>query len=228
MKIFNVAEYVLPLLDAKLTVAPIIPSTNGKVPITVDVTYTSGGEASGTATVTIYQDDQTKILTKTITLSSGTATFDVDIKKELKIPAGEYSDFQANLIFEDPLTGTKATDQKSFSIQPFAYRFVTKLLTPMKPGSDLKFTITMMHIDGKPAPAGTKIYLRPNSPSTIAPQDLTIGKDGSVSSSYYIAENTTLLEVEIIADSARTRSLVARLPIYRTGEYCRIEVMTET
>ena len=229
-KVFEVAEYMLPLLDGKLTVPDLNPLTNGKIPITVDISYTSGGEASGKATVSISYEGNI-VLTKTITVNSGTATFDVDMKKDLKVDPSEYSYYEASLIFEDPLTGTKVTDTKSFGIRPYSYRFEAREGGPLNPGSDLKFTVTMVHVDGSPAPAGTKIYLKPNNPNTLAPQNLTIGEDGSVSSSYFIPEGTTYVSMDIIADNAMEGYFGARLPIYdteSTGPYCQIEVMNET
>lgn len=225
-KFFEVAEYILPLLDAKLTVPSVTPMTDGKIPITVDIMYTSGGEASGKATVTISKYGS-NILTRTVNIVSGTATFDVDIKNDLKAEAGEYLYFQAELNFEDPLTGIKVSDSKTFYVRPYAYRFVAKEEGPFKPGNDLKFTITMIKIDGGPAPKGTKIYLKPNNPKTLLPQNLTIGEDGSVSSSYYIPEDTTYVSVEIIAENAMNGYFGPRLPAYGTGDYCRIELVTE-
>ncbi|KAL7028444.1 hypothetical protein ACKWTF_005838 [Chironomus riparius] len=226
-KVFEVAEYILPLLDGKLTVPSITPVTNGKIPITVDITYTSGGEASGPATVSISKNGP-DILQKTVQIESGTATIELDIVNDLKLPAGLSGSFGASVVFEDALTGNKVVDSKNFEVTRYTYTISSRTESIAKPGSPLTFTITMQKYDGSPAPAGTQVTIEANVPDNIPSQTLTIGDDGTVTSSVDIPSNTTYFNMKIKAEEADGRNLYARIISSGTqrGPFIQIDVLT--
>ena len=230
-KVFEVAEYTRPLLSATLSVQQITPFKFGKVTITVDVAYTSGGDASGSATVKINRNGQ-NILERTVTISFGSGTFDLDIVKDLKVEAEEEAYFDASVVFDDPLTGNKVSDAKSFSIVQYSYGFRSKPDAPMKPGEPFKFTITMQRYDGSPAPAGTQLQLVPDETKYIPTQTLTIGRDGTVSSSIDIPANEKFLSMFIKSDDAYDGYLSSRIAYseessIEDGSYLRFDVLTQ-
>lgn len=216
------------MLQAKISVQDFVPYKFGKVPITVDVSYTSGGEASGPATVSISRSGP-NVLQKTVTINSGTATFELDIKNDLQLPAGQYGYFDASVVFEDSLTGNKVIDSKSFRIIPNTYRFRSTTEGLAKPGSPLKFTIIMERYDGSPAPAGTQLRIEANQPSTIPSQTLTIGDDGTVTSSVDIPSDMGYFYMKIKADDAEDGNLGARMitSVVRRGSFVEIIVLTQ-
>ncbi|CAG9802375.1 unnamed protein product [Chironomus riparius] len=226
-KEFEVAEYTLPLIQGSISVPSDTPFKFGKVPITVEVSYTFGGDASGNATVTI-QRYGTNMLKRTVVITSGSATFDVDIVKDLQVQAGGYGYFQANLVFEDPLTGNKITDQKSFAITPYTYNIYPQGDQSIKPGTPFKFTIALKKYDGSPAPAGTKVKVTGQSPTTIPSQTLIIGADGTASSSVMVPTGTEYLSLKLTAADAYDNYVGAGIIRYSSGSYLQIDVLTET
>lgn len=226
-KEFEVAEYTLPLIQGSLSVPQNTPFKYGKVPVTVEVSYTFGGDASGNATVTIQKYGQ-NVFKRTVVITSGSATFDVDIVKDLGIQAGGYNYFQANLVFEDPLTGNKITDEKSFLVSPYAYTIYPKSDSSIKPGTPFKFTIALKKFDGSPAPKGTKVKVTSQNPTSIPSQTLLIGTDGSVSSSVNIPKGTEYVSLKITADDAYENYIGAGVIQYSSGSYLQIDVLTET
>ena len=223
---FEVAEYTLPLVEGSLLIPENIPFKFGKVPISVEVSYTFGGDPSGTATIIIQRNNQI-ILKKTVIVNSGVATFDANIVEDLKVNQMDYAAFQANLVFEDPLTGDTVTDEKHFVIRPHAFFIYPKGDSSIKPGTPYKFTIALKRYDGSPAPAGVQIQVIPQSPSTLLSQTLAIGADGSVSSSIDVPADTQLLLLKIKADDSDDNALSAGLEQQITGNYLQIEVLTE-
>ncbi|KAL7028442.1 hypothetical protein ACKWTF_005836 [Chironomus riparius] len=100
-KSFVIAEYTLPFLDAKISMQEYTPFKFGKVPITVDAKYISGFEASGTATVTIKRNGN-GVFSKTLSVNSGSGTFDMDIVNDLKVTSNEITAyFEAVVVFEE-------------------------------------------------------------------------------------------------------------------------------
>ncbi|KAL7028449.1 hypothetical protein ACKWTF_005840 [Chironomus riparius] len=225
-KEFEVAEYALPLVEGSLVIPENIPFKFGKVPITVEVSYTFGGDPSGTATVIIQRNSQIT-LKRVVVVNSGVATFDVNIVEDLKVNQMDYAAFQANLVFEDPLTGDTITDEKHFVIRPYAFYTYPKGDSNIKPGTPYKFTIALKRYDGSPASAGVQIQVIPQSPSTLPSQTLAIGADGSVSSSFDIPAYTQLLSLKIQADDTADNSLIASVEQKISDNYLQIEVLTE-
>jgi len=209
-----------------LSVPENTPFKFGKVPITVGVSYTFGGDASGNATVTIQKYGQ-NIFKRTVVVTSGSATFDADIVNDLQVEAGQYSYFQVSLVFEDPLTGNKVTDEKSFIVSPYSFIINAKGDTSIKPGTPFKFTIALKKYDGSPAPAGTKVKVIPENIKTIPSQTLTIGADGTVSSSVNVPAGTEYLSLKITADDAYDNYVGAGIIQYSSGSYLQIDVLTE-
>jgi hypothetical protein len=225
-KEFEVAEYTLPLIQASLSVPQNTPFKFGKVPITVDVSYTFGGDASGNATVTILKYGQ-NIFKRTVVITSGSATFDADIIKDLQVQAGQRGFFRVSLVFEDPLTGNKVTDEKSFAVVPYSYNIYTESDNSIKPGTPFKFTITLKKYDGSPAPAGTKVTVIPQTPDTIQSQTLVLGADGSVSSSVNVPTDTQYLSLTIKSNDAYQGYVGAGIIEYSSGSYLQIDILTE-
>ena len=203
------------------------PFKFGKVPITVEVSYTFGGDASGNATITVQKYGE-NVLKRTIVVTSGSATFDADIVKDLKVQAGDYTYFQVNLVFEDPLTGNKITDQKSFVVSPYTYNIYPQGDQSIKPGTPFKFTIALKKYDGSPAPAGTKVKVTGQSPTTIPSQTLIIGADGTVSSSVNVPAGIEYLSLKITSADASENYIGAGIIRYSSGSYLQIDVLTET
>jgi len=215
-------------LQVKISVQDFIPYKFGKVPITVDASYTSGGEASGPATVSIGINGP-NMFKKTVTINSGTATFELDIKNDLQLSAGHYRYYDANVVFEDSLTGNKVSDSKRFVIIPNTYSFRSKTESIAKPGSPLKFIIIMERYDGSPAPAGTKLRIEANKRSTIPSQNLTIGDDGTVTSSVDIPSDMSFFYMKIKANDAEDADLDVDLdvePRRQRGSILLIDVLT--
>ena len=221
------AEYTLPLLKASVSVQGQTPFKFGKVTITIDVSYTSGGEASGPATVSISRNGP-DMLQKTVQIESGTATIELDIVNDLKMTAGQYGRFGASVVFEDALTGNKVVDSKSFSVTPYIYTLSSRTEGSAKPGFPLSFTIIMQRYDGSPAPAGTQVTLEANQPNSIPSQTLTIGEDGTVTSSVDVPDGITYFNMKIKAEDAEERNLYARIVSSqaRRGPFIQIDVLT--
>lgn len=215
----------MPLLQATLSVPQTVPSTFGKVTITVDVSYTFGGDANGNATVTIDQWGN-ELYSGQVNVNGGTATFDVEFST-LRLAPGSFGYYTANLVFFDPLTGNKATDTKSFSVTPFIYRIEPRNSYVLKPGSELPFTIIMKKYDGSPAPAGLTVYIAPSFPATIPSQRLTLGSDGRVSGSINVPVDVNYLSMRVYAKGASDAYISASVRSFGTGEFLNVEVLTE-
>ncbi|XP_070502464.1 CD109 antigen-like [Chironomus tepperi] len=226
-KEFEIAEYTLPLVTGSLLIPENTPFKFGKVPISVEVTYTFGGEPTGTATVIIQRNNQI-ILKKALIVNSGAATFDANIVEDLKVNPTEYASFQANLVFEDPMTGDKVTDEKHFVIRPHAFYIYPKGDYNIKPGTPYKFTIALKKYDGSPALAGVQIQVIPQNPSTLPSQTLAIGDDGSVSSTIDVPADTQSISLKITADDSADNTLSASVAQAVNGSYLQIEVLTES
>ncbi|XP_070502088.1 thioester-containing protein 1 allele R1-like [Chironomus tepperi] len=224
-KEFEVAEYQLPLIQGSISVPSNTPFKFGKVPITVEVSYTFGGEASGNASVTVQKYGQ-NVFKRNVVITSGSATFDADIVNDLGVRAGDYTYFVVNLVFEDPLTGNKVTDQKSFIVSPNAYYIYPKGDPNIKPGTAYKFTVALKKYDGSPAPSGTKINVIPEI-RTIPSQTLRIGSDGTVSSSVMVPPDTQYLSLQLTAEDAYDNYVGAGIIRYRSGSYLQIDVLTQ-
>jgi len=214
------------LVEGLLIIPQDIPFKFGKVPITVEVSYTFGGDPSGNATIYIQRNSQI-IMKKVVVVNSGAATFDADIVNDLKANSIDYASFQVNLVFEDPLTGNTATDEKSFVVRPHAYYIFPTGDSVIKPGTPYKYTIALKRYDGSPASAGIQIQVIPQTPSTLPSQTLAIGADGSVSSSINVPADATSLTLKIKADDSSDNSLSAGLVQQISGSYLQIDVLTE-
>lgn len=225
-KEFEVAEYTLPLVEGSLLIPQDTPFKFGKVPISVEVSYTFGGDPSGTATIFIQRNSQV-ILKKVVIVNSGAATFDLNIVDDLKVNPLDYASFQANLVFEDPLTGDTVTDEKNFVVRPYAFYIYPKGDSNIKPGTPYKFTIALKKYDGSPATPGIQIQVIPQNPSTLPSQTLAIGADGSVSSSIDVPADTQLLTLKFRADDSGDNTLSASVAQQVIGSYLQIEVLTE-
>lgn len=214
-------------MQASVTVQENIPFKFGKVPITVDISYTSGGAASGQATVAISRNGP-DILQKTVQITSGTATFELDIVNDLKVTAGQYGYFRATVIFGDALSGDKVTSSADFRILPKTYRFRSTTEGLGKPGAPLKFTIIMERYDGTPAPAGTQLTIEANSGTNIPSQTLTIGDDGTVTSSVDLPSDLGYFYMKIKSEDAEDGNLSARMisSVTRRGRFLQIDVLT--
>lgn len=225
-KDFEVAEYKLPLIDGKISVESSVPFSAGKVPITADVAYTFGGDASGNATITISKYGN-NVFKQAFTIESGSKTIEVDIVNDLQMSSGQYGYFEVTFTFEDPLTGSKVTDSKSFSVQPFVYSIYANGDRFITPGSPYKFTITVKKFDGSPAPAGTKVQIIPENPNTIPQQTLTLGTGGSVSSSVNVPKNVQYISIRITTKDSYDGYIGASIPYVRSGSFLTIDILTE-
>jgi len=208
----------------------LTPFKFGRIPITVEISYTFGGVVSGNATVTISRCCRRTeiVLTRTVDITSGSASFDAHIEDDLRVQLGQYASFQASLVFEDPLTGNKVKAEKWFSVTPYTYNIFTISDSTIVPGTPFKFTITMKKYDGSPAPSGTRVDVVPENISTIPSQILIIGADGTVSSSVDVPADTTYLSLLIGSKDSHDGYVSAGLIQYVSGSYLQIDVLTQT
>ena len=217
------------MIQGSLSVPESTPFKFGRVPITVEISYTFGGAVSGTATVTVRRTRGNQIvMTRTVDVTSGSASFDAHMEDDLGIQPGQSAYFRASLVFEDPLTGNKVTDEKRFRVSPYTYNIHTISDSNIVPGTPFKFTITMKKYDGSPAPSGTSVEVIPQDISTIPSQTLTIGADGTVSSSVNVPVGTDYLSLLIKSKDSYDDYVSAGLVQYVSGSYMQIDVLTQT
>ncbi|KAG5669927.1 hypothetical protein PVAND_000217 [Polypedilum vanderplanki] len=119
-KRLTVDEYVLSLFTASLSVPSQVSYSSSQFPITINAEYTFKQPISGTASITIFKNNG-DIYTKNVICNSKSTTFYVNFVKDLGYTTSSYYYASISLVFIDPKTNTKATDQASVSIVPYAY-----------------------------------------------------------------------------------------------------------
>ncbi|KAG5674213.1 hypothetical protein PVAND_004193 [Polypedilum vanderplanki] len=177
-KRLTVDEYVLSLFTASLSVPSQVSYSSSQFPITINAEYTFKQPISGTASITIFKNNG-DIYTKNVICNSKSTTFYVNFVKDLGYTTSSYYYASISLVFIDPKTNTKATDQASVSIVPYAYnlQFINENI--YRPGQVLPYTLISKTLDDKPAP-NVKVSVQINNYQTT----LITGKDGTVKSSY--------------------------------------------
>lgn len=222
------AEYKLPLIDGRLIVEEGVAFSDVTFPVTVEVAYTFGSGASGSATVKFTKYGNS-VFEKVLPIESGSGTFEVNIVEDLKVNAGNFDYFEVQLTFEDPLTETKVTDTKYVNIQPYVYNILTESDLFIKPGSPFKFTVSVVRFNGKPAPAGTKIQVDPIDSPGIPSQTLIVNENGKVESSVNIPTTATNVQLKISTAEAYDMYIYAGIenPINNDQSYLRIDLLTK-
>lgn len=204
-KKFEVAEYTLPLVTMQIVVPRRIASSAKKVPITVDVSYAFGGDASGVAVVTVA-DFMRNLLTRNIEIVSGSGTFEVDIVKDLE-QTQSFASYQVHAVFNETLTNTKITESARFSVSPYNYMIIPNV-EPLQPGRIVKFTVRVRDLEEKPAPAGTVVSVFFDQ-SKVAAFNLTLDADASASHSFKLPN-----EVETMTFKTKDGNDAAIRPAY--------------
>jgi hypothetical protein len=166
------------LFTASLSVPDQVSYKVTKFPVTINAEYTFKQPISGTATVTISKN--TGAFSKNISCSDKQTTFYVDIVKDLGYTdSTQYYYSTISLVFVDPKTNTKATDQKQVGIVPFSNTLQLINSPTYKPGQNLAFTLAAKTLEGKPAP-----NLKVSVVISGVKQNLITGSDGTVKGSF--------------------------------------------
>jgi hypothetical protein len=222
-----VAEYVLPLFTASLSVPQQLPFSFGKVPVTISAQYTFGEPVNGVANLKIDRWNE-PIFERNVTITSETTTIDIDLRKDLKIASEQWNFFTINLLLRDPLTNTEASDSKSFSIIPYTYsiEFLSSSL-PLVPGQQYNYEFVVKKYDGTPAPSGIRVTVA-IQPLNIN-QTLTTNSNGIVSSSVAVPVGTSFLSLTATAKDANTGFGYAQPPFQNPngGAFLNAEVITK-
>jgi hypothetical protein len=167
-----VDEYTLSLFTASLSVAPEISYTATQFPITINAEYTFKQPVSGIATVTAskYNGD---LWTKNVSCTSKSTTFYVNLVKDLGFTASNYYYASVSLVFIDPKTNTKATDQAFVYVVPFVYTLSFVNDFSYRPGQTFSYTLVAKTVDGNPVKK-LSVSLQTNFATTT----VTTGNDG--------------------------------------------------
>lgn len=221
-KEFEVAEYKLPSVNAKLLIEPKIPFNDVKFPVTVEASYVFGKKTFGNAIIK-FADFEKIVYEKTITVNSGSASFEVNIINDLKISSAGENHITVKLYYEDSLTGTKVIDTKKIAIISQTYDIHVDKESAFRPGHPIEFTVYVIKYDNTPAPAGQEIQIFPTEQDTFPPQTLTLDKEGKVTTSIILPNMAKEVQIKITTkDSTRFYNFI---DVLRQG--IKINVLTE-
>lgn len=200
---FEVAEYTLPLISAKLTVPKRVIFSDRKIPVTIEASYAFGGDVKGTATVVTNFNDNNPYK-KVIEIESGSASFEIDMKENLQMRTERSGTVEISLTFNDPLTHTTVKDSASVYISEYKYN-IDITADPFVPGTPFNFNVKVTDFEQKPAPAGTKVEVSFKNPDTIPPRTLTLDSDGSATSTVNIPPNEPNFQIMFSTNDAYKR-----------------------
>lgn len=196
----------MPAFSASVNVPKNVAFADDYVPITVGAQYTFGQKVEGNAVVTFKQYGYQIIHERWIIVNSSSITFDVDIKKDLKIEQIYYD--QSILVevqFTDKQTAQLAAASTEFNLVQFRHTIVFKGLPNFKPGLPYVFKVTVKKLDGSPAAENSQILIQTfyNGASPLN-HTFTLDETGSVDLDTEVPLNATYLE--IIVGSFRDNS----------------------
>lgn len=176
------AKYVLPLFSASLSCPDQVSLSSSKFLVTINAEYTFGESVSGIATLSFNRYDDPVTYMKNVSLSASTNTFEIDIKKDLKFTLNQERTFTVTLVFFDPLSNTKATDQKTISFVPYTFIVKTVGENNFKNGQPYAYKVAVQKLDGSPASKGTKVTVdvqtQLSASGTNNKISLIVGSDG--------------------------------------------------
>jgi hypothetical protein len=224
-KDFEVALYVLPLVSSTISMPSRIPFAYGKVPIKISAEYTFGGAVNGTASIQFVRDLNV-VVVRNVTLSSGLASLDLDMKNDLKAIAGRTINYDLDLIIFDELTGSKSENDARLTILPYARSTKIKGDPYLKPNAPYNYKVIVKMFDGTPAEEGFEVSIL-IMPLNIK-QSLKLGGDGSVSSSFMVPSSSSSVSIKATVKDAVTATMSVEVPFLDAKEVSmKLDVATK-
>jgi Macroglobulin domain MG3 len=198
-KSIEVQEYTLPAFSASVSAPQKVVFADNFVPITVGAQYTFGQKVEGSAVVTFKRYGYQIIHERSVVINSSSVTFEVDIKKDLKIDLIYYDEsILVEIQFTDKQTAQLAAATTEFTLVQFRHTIIFKGVSNFKPGLPYVFKYTVKKLDGSPAAANSEIIVQTtfNGGSPLK-QTFVLDNMGSVDLESEVSLNATYLEITV-------------------------------
>lgn len=189
----------MPAFSASVSAPNTVAYADNHVPITVGAQYTFGQKVEGSAVVTFKQYGYQIVHERSVVINSSSITFDVDIKKDLKIDELYFDQsITVEIQFTDKQTAKLASAATSFMISQFRHSIVFKGPQNFKPGLPYVFQLTVKKLDGSPAAENSQISLQTTfDGESPLNQTFLLDNVGSVDLETEVPVNATYLEVTV-------------------------------
>ena len=143
----------MPTFSVNLVVPNQVYISDTKFPVKISAQYTFGKPVKGQAVISFSRYYWRPyliwpIFTKTISITTTSVTFDVDIGRDLGITSDEI--LSVSVVFTEALTGKTSSSSGSISFSQFAYEIVFTGPNTFTPNANYNYQLSLRKNDGKP------------------------------------------------------------------------------